>query len=235
MARSNDPAAQMLQEFAELLAISGGDAFKVRAYEKAARAVAGYETEIAGLDEKGLDAIPNVGGHLAHKIVEFRDTGCVAELDELRARVPAGLRTLLAVPGLGPKRARQVYDELGITSVSELLEALHEQRLRTLRGWGQRSEENLALAIQEAQSGGGRIHLDVAMDLAEQLLGELTVLPSVQSAATAARGTEAHLPPKQAGSHLFRRAPVGRAGRLPYGVPAITNMACAAAPQARSG
>ena len=185
MARSNDPAAQMLQEFAELLAISGGDAFKVRAYEKAARAVAGYQAEIAGLDEKGLDAIPNVGGHLAHKIVEFRDTGSVAELDELRARVPAGLRTLLAVPGLGPKRARQVYDELGITSVSELLEALHEQRLRTLRGWGQRSEENLALAIQEAQSGGGRIHLDVAMDLAEQLLGELTALPSVQSAAYA--------------------------------------------------
>lgn len=175
----------MLQEFAELLAISGGDAFKVRAYEKAARAVAGYQAEIAGLDEKGLDAIPNVGGHLAHKIAEFRDTGSVAELDELRARVPAGLRTLLTVPGLGPKRARQVYDELGITSVSELLEALHEQRLRTLRGWGQRSEENLAQAIQDAQSGGGRTHLDVAMDLAEQLLGELTALPSVLRAAYA--------------------------------------------------
>ncbi|HTT50040.1 MAG TPA: helix-hairpin-helix domain-containing protein [Streptosporangiaceae bacterium] len=116
----------MLHEFAELLAISGGDAFKVRAYEKAARAVAGYEAEIARLDEKGLDAIPGVRGHLAGKIVEFRDTGSVAELDELRALVPAGPRTLLAVPGLGPKRARQVYDELGITSVSELLRALHD-------------------------------------------------------------------------------------------------------------
>ena len=175
--------AQMLQEFAELLAISGGDAFRVRAYEKAARAVAGYEAEIAGLDEKGLDAIPGVGRHLAHKIAEFRDTGSVAELDDLRARVPAGLRTLLAVPGLGPKRARQVYDELGITSVSELLQALHDQRLRTLRGWGQRSEENLAQAIADAQSSGRRIHLDVALDLAEQLLGELTALPSVQRAA----------------------------------------------------
>src|ERR1035437_2671794 len=108
------------REFAELLAISGGDAFKVRAYEKAARAGAGYQADIAGLDEKGLDAIPSVGVHLARKIVEFRETGSVEELDELRGRVPAGLRTLLSVPGLGPKRARQVYDQLGITSVSEL-------------------------------------------------------------------------------------------------------------------
>jgi DNA polymerase (family 10) len=135
MARSNDAAAPMLQEFAGLLAISGGDAFKVRAYEKAARAVAGYRSEIAGLNEKGLDAIPSVGSHLARKIIEFRDTGSVEELDEPRAAVPAGLRTLLAVPGLGPKRARQVYDQLGITSVSELLDALHDERLRGLRGW----------------------------------------------------------------------------------------------------
>lgn len=185
MARSNDAAAQMLQEFAELLAISGGDAFKVRAYEKAARAVAGYHSEIAGLDEKGLTAIPNVGSHLAHKIVEFRDTGSVDELDELRAAVPAGLRTLLTVPGLGPKRARQVYDELGITSVSELLDALHRERLRDLRGWGTRSEANLTEALHEAQRGGGRIGLAVALDLAEQLVTELSALPAVRRVAYA--------------------------------------------------
>ena len=185
MARSNDLAAQMLQEFAELLAISGGDAFKVRAYEKAARAVAGHPAEVADLDQNGLNAIPGVGAHLARKIMEFRETGSCEELDELRARVPGGLRTLLVVPGLGPKRARQVYDELRITSVSELLDALHDQRLRDLRGWGQRSEENLALAIHDAQSSGGRIHLDVALDLADQLLGELTQLPFVRRAAYA--------------------------------------------------
>ena len=182
MARSNDAAAQMLIEFAELLAISGGDPFRVRSYEKAARSVAGYHEEIAGLDEKGLDAIPSVGAHIAHKIVEFRGTGSVAELEELRASVPAGLRTLLSVPGLGPKRARQVYDQLGITSVSELLNALHDQRLRGLRGWGERSETNLAQAIHDAHRGGGRIGLAVALDLAEQLLGELTTLPCVHRA-----------------------------------------------------
>jgi len=185
MALSNDLVAQMLQEFAELLAISGGDAFKVRAYEKAARAVAGHPAEVADLDEKALIAIPGVGAHLAGKIIEFRGTGSCQELDELRSRVPAGLRALLVVPGLGPRRARQVYDELGITSVTELLDALHDQRLRDLRGWGARSEENLALAIHDAQSSGGRIHLDVALELADQLLAELSAQPFVRRAAYA--------------------------------------------------
>jgi DNA polymerase (family 10) len=75
-----------------------------------------------------------------------------------------------------------VYEELGIASVSELLGALHDQRLRTLHGWGERSEANLAQAIHEAQSGGGRIHLDVALDLAQELLGELAALRSVRRA-----------------------------------------------------
>ncbi len=185
MPRSNDSVAQMLREFADLLAIAGGDPFKVRAYEKAARGVEGYHLELDDLDEKGLDAIPAVGGHLARKIVEFRDTGAVEELEELRAQVPAGLRSLLGVPGLGPKRARQVYDELGITSVSELLDALHEHRLRELRGWGARSEERLAQSIQEVQAGGGRIQLAVAIDLADEMLAALRALPQVGRAACA--------------------------------------------------
>jgi DNA polymerase (family 10) len=160
----------MLQEFADLLAIAGGEPFKVRAYEKAARAVAGSPTDIADLDEKGLDAIPSVGAHLARKILEFLRTGSVEELEELRAQVPAGVRSLLDVPGLGPVRAHQVYAELGITSVTELLDALHEHRLQHLPGWGERSEANLVQAVHEAHTGGARIQLGVALGLAEEIL-----------------------------------------------------------------
>jgi DNA polymerase (family 10) len=124
----------------------------------------------------GRDAIPSIGAHLARKIVEFRDTGSVEELDELRARVPAGLRSLLGVPGLGPKRAHQVYDELGVTSVGELLDALHDRRLQHLHGWGKRSEENLA------QAGGARIQLAVALELADELLAVLSAVPQVRKA-----------------------------------------------------
>lgn len=183
--RSNDLVAQMLDEYAELLAISGGDAFKVRAYEKAARAVEGFHADVDRLDEHELDAIPSVGTHIARKIAEFLRTGSLVELDDLRSRVPAGLRTLLTVPGLGPKRARQAYDEVGVTSLNELLDALHEQRLRQLRGWGPKSEENLAKAIHEAQAGGGRIPLGAALDLAEDLLGALSAVEHVSRSAYA--------------------------------------------------
>jgi len=182
MPRSNDAAAQMLQEFADLLAIAGGEPFKVRAYEKAARAVAGSPTDIADLDEKGLDAIPSVGAHLARKILEFLRTGSVEELEELRAQVPAGVRSLLDVPGLGPVRAHQVYAELGITSVTELLDALHEHRLQHLPGWGERSEANLVQAVHEAHTGGARIQLGVALGLAEEILAGLCALPRVRQA-----------------------------------------------------
>lgn len=177
--RSNDAAAQTLQELADLIAISGGDPYRVRSYEKAARAVAGWPADLDSLDRKGLMAIPAVGDHTADKLLELRTTGRIAALEELHARVPAGLRALLGVPGLGPKRAHQVYVELGISSMPELLAALHDERLRHLKGWGETSERNLARSIRQMQEAGGRMPLSVALDIAEDLVAQLAVLPQV--------------------------------------------------------
>ncbi|MGA2932137.1 MAG: helix-hairpin-helix domain-containing protein, partial [Acidimicrobiales bacterium] len=170
MLRANDEVAAALGEFAELMAIAGGDSFRIRAYEKAARAVAEHALDVDTLDEHDLTAIPGVGSHIAAKITELRTTGRMSELDDLRAQVPAGLRALLDVPGLGPKRARQVYDELGIASLPELLDALHQERLRGLRGWGATSEENLRRAIAETQQAGARMQLGVAFEVAQELV-----------------------------------------------------------------
>ncbi|CAG7627240.1 PHP domain-containing protein [Rhodococcus wratislaviensis IFP 2016] len=185
MPRSNDAVAGMLQEYSELLAISGRAPFKVRAYEKAARTVAGHPAEIAAMDAKALEKIPNVGSHIARKVREFLDTGSVTELVDLRSRVPEGLRTLLTVPGLGPKRAHQVYEELGITSIEGLLQALHGHVLRELRGWGAKSEENLAESLRAAHSAGGRVQLAFALGLATQLLDSISRIPQVRRAAYA--------------------------------------------------
>jgi DNA polymerase (family X) len=180
VARSNDVVADALSEFADLLAIAGEDQFRVRAYEKAARAVADYPVAVDGLDEKALDEIPAVGSHIAAKIRELLGTGRIGDLDDLRARVPAGLRVLLDVPGLGPKRARQIYEELGIASLPELLDALHEERLRDLRGWGATSEENLRRSISQAQQAGARMQLGVALDVAGELVAGLGASPAVE-------------------------------------------------------
>ena len=177
--RTNDAAAEALQELADLVAISDGDPYRVRAYEKAARSVAGYPLDLDTLDRKGLMAIPAVGEHIADKLLELRKAGRIAALEELHAQLPAGLRALLGIPGLGPKRAHQVHVELGISSMPELLAALHDGRLRDLKGWGETSERNLARAIQRMQEVGGRMPLAVALDIAEDLVAQLGALPQV--------------------------------------------------------
>ena len=179
MPRSNDTVAEALRELADLLAIGGGDPFRVRAYEKAAREVAEYPRDVDQLDDRALGEIPAVGPRITAKIRSLLDTGHLDELDELRARVPAGLRSLLGVPGLGPKRARQVYEELHVASLAELLDALRHERLRHLHGWGPTSEERLRRAILQYQEAGGRMPLGAALALAEELVASLRTVPAV--------------------------------------------------------
>ncbi|MFF4501029.1 DNA polymerase/3'-5' exonuclease PolX [Streptomyces sp. NPDC001401] len=176
MARSNDEVAALLQEYADLISITGGDAFKARVYEKAARSVGGHHADVSTLDLKGLQQIPNVGKSIAQKVLEYFDSGSVSAVEELRAKIPAGVRRLTAIPTLGPKKALTVYEELGISSVDELADAIHEERLRDLKGFGPKTEENILHGISLLQSSGGRVHIDVAMDLADDIV---TVLSAV--------------------------------------------------------
>ena len=91
MASANDDAAAMLREYAELLSITGGDPFRARNYEKAAKAVAGYPGDLGAVPDTALTKIPGVGTSIAGKIAEYRRTGAVAAVDELRAKVPPGV------------------------------------------------------------------------------------------------------------------------------------------------
>ncbi|MFD9407598.1 DNA polymerase/3'-5' exonuclease PolX [Streptomyces sp. NPDC059989] len=178
MARANDQVEALLQEYADLIAIRGGEAFKARAYEKAARAVGGCPQDVSTLDAKGLREIPNVGKSVADKIIEYLRTGRMSVVDEARAFVPAGVRELIAIPGLGPHKAMTLYEELGITSVDQLLDAIHQERLRDLKGFGERTEDRILHGISVLQKAGeGRILVSAAMDIAEQLVVELSDIP----------------------------------------------------------
>ncbi|MGW3123739.1 DNA polymerase/3'-5' exonuclease PolX [Streptomyces sp. NPDC001107] len=177
MARSNDEVAALLQEYADLISITGGDAFKARVYEKAARSVGGHHADVATLDLKGLQQIPNVGKSIAQKVLEYFDNGSVSAVEELRAKIPAGVRRLTAIPTLGPKKALTVYEELGISSVEELADAIHEERLRDLKGFGPKTEENILHGISLLQSAGGRVQIDLAMDLADDIVTGLSAVP----------------------------------------------------------
>lgn len=175
MARANEEVEALLQEYADLIAITGGDAFKARAYEKAARAIGGYHADVSKLDAKELQDIPNVGKSIAEKVVEYLHSGHVSTIEETRASIPAGVRELITIPTLGPKKAMVLYEELGVASVDQLLDAIHEERLRDLKGFGEKTEENILHGVALMQkAGGGRILLSAAMDVAEQIVSELS-------------------------------------------------------------
>jgi DNA polymerase (family X) len=185
MPRANDEVAELLQEYADLVSISGGDPFKTRAYEKAARSVGGYHGDVATLDDRALGKIPNVGKSIAVKIREYLDAGAIQALEELRAQIPDGVRALISIPTLGPKKAFILHEQLSVASIEELLDALQEGRLRGLAGFGPKTEENILRGIRQMQQAGDRVLLSVAMDLAEEILAELREVRAVQRSAYA--------------------------------------------------
>ena len=174
MSHFNEEVGAIFDEYADLLAITGGDAFKVRAYEKAARAVGSYHDDVRQLDVKQLCRIPNVGKAIAEKIVEYVGTGRVRAVEEARSKIPPGVRELTMIPTLGPRKALQLHELLGISSVPELLDAIDAGRLRELRGFGARTEERIRRGVELMPDAGGRVHVNVAMDLAERIVAELS-------------------------------------------------------------
>lgn len=180
MPRTNDAIEGILLEYADLLSILTEDAFKPRSYEKAARAVGGYAADLAGADLKAILAIPSVGKSIGEKILEYLETGTVASLDELRAQIPAGVRDMIAVPGLGPKKAMVLYRDLGIAGIDALEAAIDAGTLADLKGFGARTEENIRRGIERLRQQGGRVVSSVAMDLAEYFLERLGGRPDVR-------------------------------------------------------
>src|SRR5919106_2878022 len=117
MPRANDAVEAMLVEYADLLSVLSGDPYKPRAYEKAARAVGGHPVDLEGKDLTEILKVPSVGRSIGEKIHEFLTTGTMGELEALRQKIPAGVREMMAIPGLGPKKAIVIHRELGVDTI----------------------------------------------------------------------------------------------------------------------
>jgi DNA polymerase (family X) len=159
--------------------------FRARNYEKAARSVRGWADDISQLDVKALRAIPGVGASIAAKIAEYRDTGSIRALEELRAKIPPGVLELTRVPGLGPKRALQLSHDLGVTSVDDLATAIKAGRLDGLAGFGAKSGERIASGIEVYRQGRERVLLDVALQTATTMVAALSAVSGCQRCAYA--------------------------------------------------
>jgi DNA polymerase (family X) len=183
--RSNDDVERVLLEFADLTAIVGGDPFKPRAYEKAARAIGGFPDDLRDLDDAGIRAIPNIGKSIAEKIEVFLRDGTFPELESLRRQIPQGVREMTAIPGFGPKKAMAVYTELGIGNVDELVSAAEQGQLAGLKGFSKTTERNVVSGVQRQRKSTGRVLVSVAMEVAETLLERLRGVRGVRRVAYA--------------------------------------------------
>jgi DNA polymerase (family X) len=167
---ANDVAAALLDEYADLVLMTSGDQFRARVYSKAARAIAAHPRDVSDLRPADLLSIQGVGKSIAAKLGEVAATGSFAELEELRADIPDGVRRLTQIPALGPRRALQLYRELGISSPAELTAAIAAGQLNDLRGFGAKSAEKLLRGIELLETSGGRVLLNVAAQTAAQVI-----------------------------------------------------------------
>lgn len=179
----NEAVAQKLEDIGDLLEIEGGVPFKVQAYHKAAHIIETLPQDIVQLVREGdLQKIPGVGKSIAEKIAEYVRTGHMAYYDELIERFPPGLVELISIPGVGPKRAKMVYEQLGVESVSELKAAAEDGRLRELKGLSAKIEGNILLGIEHMETAGRRLLLQHAYPIAGRIVGQLRGLPDVMDA-----------------------------------------------------
>src|SRR5690348_15334474 len=133
MAASNADIAELFSRYADLLEIQGANPFRVRAYRNAARVVADSGRSMSDRMAAGeaLDDLPGIGKDLAAKIGTIVRTGALPQLAELETRVPRALGELMNLPGLGPKRVKSLYRELGIRNREDLQRAIRSGALRS--------------------------------------------------------------------------------------------------------
>ncbi|MBI2822881.1 MAG: DNA polymerase/3'-5' exonuclease PolX [Acidobacteria bacterium] len=195
----NIDVARIFNDIADLLEIQEANPFRVRAYRTAARTVETLGIPVESLVRKGegaLEALPGIGKDLAEKIREIVQTGTLTLLQEITQETPAGLVAMMRIPGLGPKRARQIYKELRIQTLDDLEEAARTHRLSQLRGLGPVLEGRILKGITEERTHAARRRLAEA---------EAYVRPLVEYL----RGAAGLLQLEVAGSFRRRRETVG--------------------------
>lgn len=176
----NIDIARTLEEIADLLEIQGENAFRIRAYRTAARTIETLAVPAASLAREGrLDELPGIGSDLAGKICTILDTGTLPLLHELTAKTPESLVQMLRIPGLGPKRAKQIYETLGITTLDALEAAATAGRLRELPGIKTVTEQKILRGLADRRGHGGRWRLDEANAYLQPLLAHLKASSAV--------------------------------------------------------
>jgi DNA polymerase (family 10) len=194
----NSEIARQLDEVADLLEIQEANPFRVRAYRNAVRTVRDLATPLERLvsEESDLTELPGIGKEMARHITEVVTAGEMGVLADLREEVPSTLAQIMRLPGVGPKSARKLWDELGIETIDDLKEAAEDGRVAVMKGFGEKKQAQILSGIDQFHRHSARYRLDEADEFVEPLLEHMTSL------ADAVRV-------QAAGSHRRRKETVG--------------------------
>jgi DNA polymerase (family 10) len=166
----NAAVAQVFQEIADWMEVAGENVFKIRAYRRAAEAVAVYPDPIEDASESNaLEQIEGLGAATVAKTREFLATGRVRELERLRAAYPVGLLELMRVPGLGPKRIAQLYQERKVNSIEALQNAITSGELKGLAGFGPKTIQNIQNGLTRLSETTSQMPLFEALRVSSNL------------------------------------------------------------------
>ena len=193
---TNTEIAAALDELGDLTELDGAAIYRIVAYRNAAKAVRDSPVSVLALARQGrATELPGVGKIIEEKIIALADEGAIPATVKLRAKFPPGVIEMTHLPGLGPKRVRRLYEELGIDSLESLRAAAEEQKIRKLKGFGPKAEEAILASLRLAGAGErpARIVLDRALAVADPLIAALREHPAsthVELAGSARRMTE---------------------------------------------
>ena len=179
----NSDVAKIFQDIADLLELKGENVFKIRAYQKAARAIEYHPRELEAMIDEGedLQSIPGVGEAIAKKAAELVTTGKLGYYENLKGEFPQGITNLLDVPGIGPKTANKLSSELGISSVDELERAINDGRVAGLFRLGERTADNILHQIQALRRKDQRIPIGEALPIVDEIIAALHNIPGVKN------------------------------------------------------
>src|SRR5215470_10202894 len=168
----------ILNEIATLLEIQGENSFKVRAYSNAARTIEQLDKELSDVVASGeLGQLRGIGDTLKEKITTLVTTGKLPYYEDLKKKTPAGLFAMLRVAGLGPKKVKALYDELGIDDLDKLKAACEKGQVAKLKGFGAKTQEKILEGIEFIRLTGNRVRIDQALPVAMRLIEALKKLP----------------------------------------------------------
>jgi DNA polymerase (family 10) len=155
MAVHNRDIAEIFNEIADLLDIEGKNQFRIRAYRSAARTVSNLSSNVADMVEQGedLSALPGIGKDLAGKIKEIVNTGTLKQLEKLRKGTSPQVRDMMKIGSLGPKRVKQLHEELGVSTLDELKKAAESGKVRELKGLGKKTEQSILRDVKKVKEG----------------------------------------------------------------------------------